>query len=254
MIDLHSHILPGLDDGARDLDDALGIARAALADGTRVIAATPHVRDDYPTTADAMESAVEDLRRSLRREQIDLQLLPGGEVALDDLARRAPDELRRFGLGGNPAYLLLETPYFDWPVTFADIVFRLVAAGTTPVIAHPERNPVVQADPERISGVVRAGALVQLTAASLEGRLGARTQSCATRLLDAELAHFVGSDAHGPDVRAVGLSGAYAAVRDEALARWLTSAVPAAIVAGEPLPPRPPRTRRGGVLARLRGR
>src|SRR5438309_5497768 len=103
MIDLHSHILPGLDDGARNLDDALGIARAAVADGTHTIAATPHVRDDYPTTPEQMETAVAQLRAALTREGIPLELLPGGELALEELDR-PPDELRRFGLGGNPEY------------------------------------------------------------------------------------------------------------------------------------------------------
>src|SRR5205807_4532739 len=91
VIDLHSHILPGLDDGARDLDDALGIARAAVADGTNAIAATPHVRDDYPTTAEQMESAVMELRAALADAGIELELLPGGEFAFDELDR-APDD------------------------------------------------------------------------------------------------------------------------------------------------------------------
>ncbi|MFY9579651.1 MAG: CpsB/CapC family capsule biosynthesis tyrosine phosphatase [Gaiellaceae bacterium] len=253
MIDLHSHILPGLDDGARDLDEALGIARAAVADGIRVIAATPHVRDDYPTTPEQMADGVAELRAAFAREGIQLELLPGGELALDELDRSL-DELRRFGLGGNPEYLLVETPYVDWPLSVGDTVFRLASNGITPVIGHPERNRAVQEDPERLAQLVRAGALVQLTAASLDGRLGSTTRACAERLLDADLVHLVGSDAHGPGVRAVGLSAAAAAVGDDGLAGWLTEEVPAAIVAGDELPERPRRQRRSGVLSRLRGR
>jgi protein-tyrosine phosphatase len=249
VIDLHSHILPGLDDGARDLEEALGIARAAVTDGTRVIAATPHVRDDYPTTPGQMETA------ALAREGIELELLPGGELALAELDR-PPEELHRFGLGGNPEYVLVETPYVDWPLSFGDIVFRLVTQGITPVIGHPERNRAVQEDSERLVQLVRAGAFVQLTAASLDGRLGSRVRACAGRLLDAELVHLIGSDAHSPDVRGVGLSAAARALGDDALAGWLTEEVPAAIVAGKDLPQRPrrPRRRRTHVLARLRGR
>jgi protein-tyrosine phosphatase len=254
VIDLHSHILPGLDDGARDLDEAVQIARAAVADETRVIAATPHVREDYPTTSDAMENGVAELRAALTRDGVDLVLLPGGEVALEQLERLSPDELRRFGLGGNPSYLLLETPYFDWPLSFGEFVFRLAAAGVTPVIGHPERNAAVQKDTELLGPLVRAGALVQVTAASLDGRLGSRPRTCARRLLDAELVHLVGSDAHSPGLREVGLSRACAALGDEALARWLTEDVPKAIVGNEPLPPRPRRRARPGLLARLRGR
>jgi protein-tyrosine phosphatase len=255
MIDLHSHILPGLDDGARDLDEAVEIARAAVADGTRVIAATPHVREDYPTTSTAMENSLSELRAALTRAEIDLVVLPGGEISLEQLDRLSLDDLRRFALGGNPSYLLLETPYFGWPLAFGDAVSHLVAAGITPVIGHPERNGAVQKDADVLAPLVRAGALVQLTAASLDGRLGSGPRACAMRLLDAELAHMVVSDAHSPDLREVGVSRARAALRDETLGRWLTEEVPRALLRNEPLPPRPPRARRRpGLLARLRGR
>jgi len=146
LIDLHSHILPGLDDGARHLEDSLEIGRGAVADGITAIAATPHVREDYPTTSDAMEGGVRQLSAALERADVDLQLLPGGEISLEQLERLAIDELRRFGLGGNPTYLLIETPYRDWPLAFDMIVSRLAAHAITPVIAHPERNGAVQAD------------------------------------------------------------------------------------------------------------
>lgn len=254
MIDLHSHILPGLDDGARDLDESVEIARAAVADGTHVIAATPHVREDFPTTSSAMQNGVAALRAALTRAGIDLVVLPGGEISLEQLDRLSLDDLRRFGLGGNPSYLLLETPYDDWPLSFGEVVFDFTAAGITSVIGHPERNTAVQEDRELLAELVRAGALVQVTAASLDGRLGKRTRACARRLLDAELVHLIGSDAHSPGLREVGLSRACAEVGDESLARWLTEDVPRAIIDDEPLPPRPPRRVRPGLLARLLGR
>ena len=254
MIDLHSHILPGLDDGARDLDDALEIARAALADGITTIAATPHVREDYPTTADAMEIGVRQLRAALERARIDLELLPGGEISLEQLDRLSHDELRRFALAGNPKYLLIETPYLDWPLPFGEIVSRVRSFGMTPVIAHPERNDAIQADLAKVAGLVDAGALIQVTAASLDGRLGSRTRASARKLVDAGLVHMVGSDAPTAGLREVGLSGACKVIGDEALARWLTESVPAAIVGDEDLPVRPASTRRPGLFARLRGR
>ena len=254
MIDLHSHILPGLDDGARDLDDALEIARAAAGDGTRVIAATPHVREDYPTTPGQMERALAEVRAAVARSDIDIEVVSGGEVALEQLEFLSAADRRRFGLGGNPAYLLLETPYSGWPLSFPGIVFRLAASGVTPVIGHPERNAAVQSDTKRLADLVQAGALVQITAASLDGRLGARTRSCARRLIDEDLVHLVSSDAHSAEVRQVGLSAARDAIGDERLARWLTVDVPAAIVREQPLPIRPPRVRREGLLGRLLGR
>jgi protein-tyrosine phosphatase len=240
VIDLHSHILPGLDDGAATLEDALGIAEAAVEDGIRVIAATPHVRAaDYPTSAEQMERQLELLRRELREAGIPLELLPGGEIALDRLPELDDEELRRFGLGGNPRYLLLEAPDFGWPLGIEDTLFELQLRGFTIVLAHPERNGDVQASPERLAPLVERGMLVQLTAASLDGRLGREPRKTGLRLLDLGLAHLLASDAHAPMLRQIGMTAAASAVGDDQLARWLTDDVPAAIVAGTEIPPRP---------------
>ena len=244
MIDLHTHILPGVDDGPRNLEGSLDMARAAAADGVEVLAATPHVRDDYPTDVATMERGVDALREALRDAGIALELRPGAELALDRLDRVGVDELRRFGLGGNPAALLLEFPYVGWPLNVAEWLFRLVAAGFTPVLAHPERNAEVMARPGRLEALVEAGAVVQLTAASLDGRLGDGPRRTALRLIDARLAHLVASDAHGPGIREIGMSAAADAVGGGALAHWLTHDVPAALLAGGPLPPRPSTRRR----------
>ena len=243
MIDLHTHILPGVDDGPRNLEGSLDMARAAAADGVEVLAATPHVRDDYPTDVATMERGVDALREALRDAGIALELRPGAELALDRLDQVGVDELRRFGLGGNPAALLLEFPYVGWPLNVAEWLFRLIAAGFTPVLAHPERNAEVIARPGRLEALVEAGAVVQLTAASLDGRLGDGPRRTALRLIDARLAHLVASDAHGPGIREIGMSAAADAVGGGALAHWLTHDVPAALLAGGPLPPRPSRRR-----------
>lgn len=252
MIDLHSHVLPGLDDGAADEDEALSIARAAHADGTRVLAATPHVREDYPTTPGEMESALSALRAALQHHGIELTLVPGGELAIEEVGRRPVQELRRFGLGGNPRYLLVETPYLEWPVSFETVIGELLAEGITAVIAHPERNGDVQKRPELLQRAVDAGALVQVTAGSLDGSLGGSARRCARRLLSLGLVHMLASDGHGPQVRSIGMSAAFSAVGDDAFARWLTEGVPGAIVRAEPLPLRPQRRR--GLRARLLGR
>jgi protein-tyrosine phosphatase len=245
MIDLHSHILPGLDDGAATLEDALAIAEAAVEDGIRVIAATPHVRADYPTSPEQMEQLVEKLRQELRAADVPLELLPGGEIALDRLPDLGDDELRRFGLAGNPKCLLLEAPYFGWPLGIEDTVFQLQLRGFRVVFAHPERNGDVQASPELLTPLVERGMLVQLTAASLDGRLGPGAQKTARRLLELGLAHLLASDAHAPDLRQIGMSAAARAVGDNDLSRWLTEDVPAAIVAGSEIPARPARHTRG---------
>ena len=239
MIDLHAHILPGVDDGPHTMDDACALARAAVDAGVRVMAATPHVRHDYPTTPDQMETGLAMLRARLAEEQIPLELLSGAEIALDALADLSQDELSRFGLGGNPRCLLLETPYVGWPPGIAQILFQLQVHGYRTVLAHPERNGEVQAQPDLLRPLVDAGALVQLTAASLDGRLGARVQKTALRLIASGCAHLIASDAHAPTVRRVGMADAVAAIDDPALAAWLSCAVPGALVADGRIPDRP---------------
>src|SRR4051794_39268229 len=209
------------------------------AEGVTAVAATPHVREDFPTTAQEMERLVAELRERAAGDGIAIDVLPGGEIALSELERLDDDELRRFGLGGNASLLLLEFPYHAWPLGLDAAVSRLARCGTTAVVAHPERSPEVQSSPERLRSVVEAGALVQLTAASLDGRLGRASRAAAIQLLDRALAHLVASDAHSPQLRLAGLAGVADAIGDPALAHWLVELVPAALVNGSPLPPRP---------------
>ena len=247
MIDLHSHVLFGLDDGAADLEESLEICRAAAADGITVLAATPHVRArDYPTTADQMQAAYAAVAEAARDL---IRIVPGGELDLAELDRPL-EELTPFALAGNPRYLLVETPYTGWPLDLADRLFRLRLGGVTPVLAHPERNREVQRSPALLEPLVAAGALVQLTASSVEGREGSAARACAATLLARQLAHLIASDAHTADVRAGGLSGAFAQIPNDDLAHWLTYEVPRAIVDDAALPPRPTARRRRRPLFR----
>jgi protein-tyrosine phosphatase len=248
LIDLHCHLLPGLDDGARSLSEALGIARTMVLDGVERVAVTPHVRADWRISAGEMEAALERLRHAIEAAGIPLDVLPGAEIALDVLPRLAQEERARFGLAGNPRLLLLEFPTLGWPLALPDLVLELRCEGIVPVLAHPERNPEVQEQPQRLEPLVRAGAVVQLTAASVDGRLGARPRRAARALLERGLAHALASDAHSPGVRQAGLSAAARSLGDDALARWLTCDVPAALLAGDALPARPDSSR---LLVRL---
>jgi protein-tyrosine phosphatase len=216
----------------------------AASRAARFTAATPHVRDDYPTTAETMEHGVEAVNRAARDAGIPVEVLPGGELDIEYAARFDDATLARFGLGGNPCVLLLECPYTGWPLDLRDVVFQLATRGFAVVLAHPERNPDVQAEPELLRPLVDAGVLTQLTAAAVDGWLGSSARRASRALLDAELAHLIASDAHAPQIRAVGMAAAAAGVADDGLARWLTQEVPASIVAGSALPPRPKRARR----------
>ncbi|HET7568620.1 MAG TPA: CpsB/CapC family capsule biosynthesis tyrosine phosphatase [Gaiellaceae bacterium] len=243
MIDLHTHVLPALDDGPATMEGSLELLRAAHADGISRVAATPHVREDYPTTPDAMERLVGEVNAAAREAGIPVEVLPGAELDLAFLQGLDDATLARFGLGGNPRVLLLEFPYQGWPVALQDTVFRLATRGFRTVLAHPERNAEVQAAPERLQPLLEAGVLVQLTAASVDGRLGRRAQGCARDLLSAGLAHLLASDAHASSVRATGLTAAAETIRYPELVAWLTREMPRALLADEPLPPRPERRR-----------
>lgn len=183
MIDLHSHVLPGIDDGAGTIEESLEIARAAVADGISVLAATPHVREDYPTAAATMERLLVDVQAAVAAAGIHLQVVGGGELSLELASALPLDELCRFGLAGNARYLLVETPYHGWPLELEQRLFELRTQGFVPVLAHPERNRDVQERPERLEQLVAAGTLVQVTAASLDGRLGRQARACGLELV-----------------------------------------------------------------------
>jgi protein-tyrosine phosphatase len=236
VIDLHSHILPGIDDGARSPADTVALVRAAHAAGVTAIAATPHVRDDYPTTSAQVESGVEAVSRLVRGEGIDVRVLTGGEVALDLLERLPSEELHGLTLGGTGRYLLVEFPYYGWPFTLDSQLRALRARGLVPVLAHPERNPEVQRAPERLERTRRAGALVQVTIDSLTGALGRRARRSAAALLELGLVDLLASDAHSPEAYAFTRRSLAEAVGDRRRAVRLTVTVPSAVAAGEPVP------------------
>lgn len=234
----------------RSVEEARELARAAAAEGVTAIAATPHVRDDYPTRAARMESGVEELRRDFAANRIAVEVLHGGEIDLDRLAALDDDEVSRFTLAQTGRYLLLEFPDRGWPMALEPAVHGLARRRIVTVLAHPERNHEVQAHPERLELLLGAGAIVQVTSGSIDGRLGRSSQAAAKRLVQLGLAHLVAGDAHGPHIRDAGLAAAARAVGDDALARWLTEDVPAAIVAGEPIPGRPGTRGRRGLFRR----
>jgi protein-tyrosine phosphatase len=245
VIDLHTHVLPGLDDGPADLTGSIAIAREAAAGGVTAIAATPHVREDFPTTVRAIGEALATVREGLRAAGIGIDVHSGAEVAFERLRHLDLEQLRQYGLAG-PNYLLVELPFFGWPPGVHEQVQRLEDGGIRTVLAHPERNSAVQESPRRLAELSAAGVLVQVTAGSLAGGFGRTVARTANALLTAGLVHLVASDTHraGGSGSRTALGPAVASLRDPALSRWLTYDVPAAIVAGVEPPPRPARRAR----------
>lgn len=198
MLDLHCHLLPGIDDGAVDLDMSLRMARMAVEDGIGTVACTPHIYPGmYDNEGPDIRAAIAALRLELARHGIPLTLVEGADVHL------APDLAASIRMGRVPTlagsrYLLLEPPHHVAPPRFEDSVFQLMVAGFVPVVTHPERLSWIEDHYEVFVRVVKAGAWMQITAGSLTGRFGRRPKYWAERMLDERLVHILATDAHDP--------------------------------------------------------
>ncbi len=197
MIDLHCHLLPGIDDGAADLATSLAMARLAVADGIRTTACTPHIYPGfYDNDSAGIRTRVAVLQQHLDAEGIALTLTYGADAHL------TPELLGRIRAKTAPTlagsrYLLVEPSHTIATPRFAEAVFQFVAADYVPVITHPERLAWIASHYDVFVGLVRGGAWMQLTAGSLTGRFGAPAQRIGRRMLDDGLVHILATDAHG---------------------------------------------------------
>jgi protein-tyrosine phosphatase len=237
VIDLHSHLLPGLDDGSPDLDAAVALAREAVAGGVTVMAATPHLRSDFPAVRVAeLEAHVRALQAALDAAGVALRIVSGGEVDLLWAQSASDEDLRLASYGGLGTDLLVETPYGELPPIFEDLLFKIRVRGFRVLLAHPERNRSFQTDAARLLRLVDGDLLVQVTAASVVG--GGRAGKLAQRLIADGHAHVIAGELHRAGGSRASM-GEAAATIDRARGRWMTVDVPAAILEGRPLPPVP---------------
>jgi len=201
MLDLHCHMLPGIDDGAPELAVALAMARCAVADGITVTACTPHIYPGlYDNDRDGITRAVAALQDALDEEGIPLRLVIGADTHL------APDLLASIRQGRVPTlngsrYLLLEPPHHSVPPRFEESVFNLRTAGIIPVITHPERLSWIESHYPSFERLVKGGAWMQVTSGSLTGRFGKRPKYWGERMLDEGLVHILATDSHHIDRR-----------------------------------------------------
>ena len=263
MIDLHCHILPGIDDGAKDLAASLAMARMAAADGIAVTACTPHIYPGvYDNTGDGIRAGVARLQSALDEAGIALRLTSGADA---HIAPELPEKLRSGAaptLGGT-RYFLLEPPHHVAPPRFAEFVFGVIAAGFVPLITHPERLTWIGDHYEMFCTLAERGAWMQVTAGSLTGRFGQEARYWGERMLDEGRVHVLATDAHGvnrrPPLLAEGRQAAEKWLGAEE-ARHLVETRPAGILkntAPSALPPLPQRelqrSKRRGLWARLWG-
>jgi protein-tyrosine phosphatase len=237
VIDLHSHVLPGLDDGPADLAGSVALAAEVAASGVRTLACTPHLRADFPAVdVLSLGERVSDLQAALERERIPLELVRGGEVDVLWAQGASDEQLRAASYGGAGRDLLVETPYGELPGMFEDLLFRIRVRGFRILLAHPERNPSFQRDPARLVRLVEGDVLVQLTAGSVTG--GGRAGMLAARLIAGGHAHVIAGDLHRAGGSRASVADAVASVDGER-ARWMATDAPAALLAGTPLPSAP---------------
>ncbi len=195
MIDLHCHILPGVDDGPLDFHTAVRMAEIAARDGIETIVATPHVKD-APWPASRFKALVGQLNTCLDKSGIPVRIVQGGDVS----ALNEPDTLQDFTIN-NSRYILIEFPHSYMPNNSRDILFNLSVRGFCPIITHPERNLSVMQNPDKFLGILNGNALVQITAGSLTGEFGRNEKSCALHLLRKGVVSFIATDAHSADFR-----------------------------------------------------
>lgn len=196
MIDLHCHLLPGIDDGAPDLATSLAMARLAVADGITTIACTPHIYPGlYENSAAGIRVAIRALQRELDQAGIALRLVEGADIHLtpDLLAGLRADRLPTLN---QTRYLLLEPPHHVAPPRFEDQVFNLLVNGYVPLITHPERLTWIEDNYPIFLRLAKAGAWMQVTAGALTGRFGRRPKYWSQRLIDEGPVHIIATDAH----------------------------------------------------------
>lgn len=238
MIDLHCHVLPGIDDGPSTLEGSLALARAAQAAGIDTLVATPHVSSHYPNDPDTIARLVDELNAHLLEQEVSLEVLPGAELAITHIPQIEPSQLSRLGLGGG-RWLLVEPPFAPIVPGLEGMLLALLEQGHSVVLAHPERCAAFHRDPRMLETLVDAGALLSITAGSLAGRFGEQARRFALELARKGMIHNVTSDAHDSVKRPPGMTEGIGRARLAPLADWLTEEVPAAILRGEQIPPRP---------------
>ena len=240
MIDIHHHLLWGMDDGASSLETSLAMAKAAAADGITHIVCTPHSNGQYFYDPPVIDAKISELQGLLDRDSVGVKLGRGCDFHMSyENIQEAKVDPTKFSINGL-GYLLVEVPDYGLPRGLTEIFYQLQLAGLTPILTHPERNPTLQADQDRIAEWLQRGVLVQVTAGSVLGRMGKRAERMAHELLENRWVHFLATDAHNTTSRAPKMREAFELVAKNYgpdYAHLLSVSNPLAVFLGKSMPP-----------------
>ncbi|MBT2718152.1 tyrosine-protein phosphatase [Bacillus sp. ISL-57] len=216
MIDIHSHILPGVDDGAKHITESIAMAKIAVSEGIRTIIATPHHKNGFFENEkfDIIEKVAE-LNDALKAESIGLDVLAGQETRIygDILADYHAERILTLNDGGR--YVFIELPADHVPAYTEPLLYELQMKGLVPIIVHPERNLEFMESPNHLYKLVKHGALTQITAKSIVGGFGKKTKKFAFQLIEKNLTHYIASDAHNTKSRAFHMAEAFTEVENK---------------------------------------
>jgi protein-tyrosine phosphatase len=242
MIDIHHHLLWGMDDGASDVETSVAMARVAAADGISHVVCSPHANSTYLYEPRVIAAKIAELQGLLDRDRIALKLGHGCDfhVSYENIQEAKLDPVK-FSINGL-GYLLVEVPDYGLPRGLTEIFYQLQLAGLTPILTHPERNPTLQNDQPRLVDWLRGGVLIQVTAGSVMGRMGKHAERMAHDLLANHWVHFLATDAHNTTSRPPKMSEAFDLVAKKYgpdYAHLLCVSNPLAAFMGKPLQPQP---------------
>ncbi|MGN7938761.1 CpsB/CapC family capsule biosynthesis tyrosine phosphatase [Virgibacillus sp. 6R] len=215
MIDIHSHILPGIDDGAQTVEDSIKMAKLAVEEGITKIVATPHHQNGKYTNPKAdIIKRVSELNQILQKENIPLEVLPGQETRIYGELIEDIDKGDILPLN-HTNYLFIELPSGNIPRYTEQLLFDIQLKGFTPIIVHPERNAGVMENPDKLLNLVKKGSLTQVTAGSITGRFGKKIQKLSMQLIESNMTHFISSDAHNISTRGFHIKESISEIRKE---------------------------------------
>lgn len=214
MIDIHCHILPGIDDGAKTSGDTLTMLKSAIDEGITTITATPHHNPQFNNESSLILKKVKEVQNIIDEHQLPIEVLPGQEVRIYGDLLKEFSEGKLLTAAGTSSYILIEFPSNHVPAYAKELFYNIQLEGLQPILVHPERNSGIIENPDILFDFIEQGVLSQITASSVTGHFGKKIQKLSFKMIENHLTHFVASDAHNVTSRAFKMKEAFEIIED----------------------------------------